>query len=137
MADPVALPEDYLSCIGSSVTIGTTPDTWIGTIVSGGLTHTFETDEMTNLADGGAYSDVKTTYKWEGDIGIAWKATSPPPMQSGDLFHTVIAAVTGGPTITGKFRYNGFLYPVLDPKAGLKLMGKITSQGAIVRTIST
>lgn len=137
MAAPTPLAEDFISCLGGSITVGTSPDVWSGTITDGGLTYTYETDEMTNLSGGGAYEDVKTVSKYEGDITVAWKTTSPPPMDSGDIFHTVVSAPAGGPVFTGKFRYNGFNYPILNPKAGLKLKGKITSQGPIVRSIAT
>lgn len=135
MSAPTPLAENYLSVIGSSIVLGTAPATWTGTCTAGGLTATYEVDDMTNNVGAGAYEDVKTTYKYEGDITIAWKTATPPPFVSGDLFHTVITGpATGAPIYTGTFRFNGFMYPFFDPKSGFKIAGKLTSNGPIVVT---
>lgn len=131
MTAPIALAETFVSCVGATFTVGTAPASWEGTVTAGGLTHTYDVDDMTNNAGGGHYEDVKTTDKWEGDVTIAWKTSTPPPMKSGDIFPVAIA-LTGGPSITGNFRFNGFQYPMMNPKAGLKIAGKITGQGEIV-----
>jgi hypothetical protein len=93
---------------------------------------------MTNNAGLGHYEDVKTVDKYEGDIEIAYKISSPPPMTSGDIFACVISAPagSGAPSFTGNFRFNGFMYPYFDPKKGLKITGKITSQAAITVGVS-
>jgi hypothetical protein len=128
---PIA--EQFIACTNATFTVGTSPDTWVGTVTSGGITHTFDVDDMTNNEGLGHYEDVKTTDKYEGDVTIAWKTATPPPMVSGDIFPVAIA-LPSGPTFTGNWRFNGFNYPMMDPKKGLKISGKITSQGAIVKT---
>lgn len=135
MAAPAPLAEDFIACTAAVFTVTDdatpTPGTWTGTVTDGGLTHTYDVDEMTNNEGEGFYEDVKTTQKWEGDVTIAWRVISPPPMKSGDLFNVAIT-LPDGPSITGKFRFNGFNFPMMSPKLGLKLKGKITSQGTIV-----
>jgi len=136
MAAPTAVAEEYLNCVNSVLTLGTTPDTWVGKVIEGGVTFTYDVDEMTNTGSLGGYEDVKTTYKYEGDLTIAFSAAEPPPYVAGDVFGTVIKGPVGGVTLTGNFRFNAINDPLLTVKGGYKQKCKITSQGAIVRSVS-
>ncbi len=133
MTAPTAAAETYIPVVGTTIILSGGGGTWAATVTEGGLTHTYEVDEMTNNVGLGHYEDVKTVDKYEGDIEIAFKTASPCPITSGDIFSTAITPVasSGAPSFTGLFRYNGFMYPYMNPKAGIKLKGKITSQGTI------
>lgn len=133
MTAPTPAAEGYIALTDSTIVLSGGGGTWGATVCGGGITHTYEVDEMTNNVGLGHYEDVKTVDKYEGDIEIAYKTASPPPVTSGDIFSTAISPPTGSgaPTFTGLFRYNGFMYPYFDPKKGLKISGKITSQGTI------
>src|SRR5690348_14318639 len=101
MAAPATVAEKYLNCIDSLLTVGVTPDTWAGTVIDGTITESYGVDEMTNNTSGGGYEDVKTIYKYEGTLTIAYSATTPPPFVAGDIFPVVMDKPTNGPYFSG------------------------------------
>lgn len=134
MAMPAPIAEKYMNCIDCTLTVGSGVDTWAGTVMDGTITGSYSVDEMTNNTSGGGYEDVKTIYKYEGTLTIAYNASSPPPFSEGDVFPVVMEKPTSGPYFSGNFRFNDVGYPMYNVKGGMKLTVKVTSQGAVSKT---
>lgn len=132
MAAPAPLPETWVPCIESTLTIGTSPDTSELKIIDGGYTLSFGVDEMTNNKSGGAYEDVKTYRMVEGQFTGAFEKGTPPIFNAGDIFPIVIDNQgENGAYLACNARFNGVEMPVLDVRAGLKYRFTIKNQGAI------
>lgn len=130
MSAPTALPENYVSCVNATFTIGTDPNTAVLKILQGGYTDSYNVDEMTNSGSGGCYEDVKTTRSIKGSFTAAYVSGTPPVFKAGDIFPATIANGTA-PTLTVNFRFNNVQWPVMNVKEGLKFSFDVQSQGAI------
>lgn len=131
MAAPTALNETWIACIDSTFTIGTDPNTAELYVSAGGYTLSFGVDEMTNNKSGGAYEDVKTYKKMEGNFTANHVKGDPPVFKAGDIFPVVIDS-PDGPYFAGNVRFNQVEEPMLEVNAGVKYKFTVTSQKAFI-----
>lgn len=131
MSAPTPLAEEYVSCVGSTFTIGpggATP--LVLKVLEGGYTYAVGVDEMTNSGSGGWYEDVKTIKNVKGSFTAAYVSGTPIPVSAGDIFNAEIKNSTS-PSATGDFRFNNVNVPILDVKNGLKWKFDVQNQGEI------
>ena len=118
--------EVYLGETGATISLGTVACA----VIDGKYTVEVQVDEMTNNTSAGWYEDVQTIKKANGDMTLAFKTGSPPGFIEGNVYALVIS-IPSGPGISGNARLVSRDFPGVDPKKGVKLGVKWTSQGAM------
>lgn len=137
MSAPATHPEDFSDCTDSTMTIGDTPDTLELTVMTGSLKRSKGVVDATNNKSGGWYQDVGTIKKATGTFKCLYQTGTPPPFNEGDIYTVALAKPGGGPTITGKMRFNDIEDPLLDVQGALIYTFTLTNYGPLVYGVST